>query len=133
MTATLQIKQSQYEARVPITVFALAGELDAGTRAQFEDEVLQAIDAGVRYIVLDLSQLSYISSAGLRVLYTLAKELSARGGMAGQESNPGTGSFKSPYLKLLNPTPNVRQALDVMGFTMSMDIYSDMQDAIKSF
>ena len=133
MAATLQIKQSQYEARLPVTVFALAGELDAGTRAQFEAEVRQAIDAGGQYIILDLSQLRYISSAGLRALYTLTKELSTKGGMAGQESNPGAGSFKSPYLKLLNPSSNVRQALDVMGFTMSMEIYGDIQDAVNSF
>ena len=133
MIDILQVKQFQHEARVPVRVFELAGELDGSNFEQFQEEVLQAVEAGARYVVLDLSQLSYISSAGLRALFRLAKALSAKGGIPTGSSNSNTSSFKSPYLKLFNPLPDVRRALDVMGFSMSMEIYSDLNEVLASF
>lgn len=132
MDAILQITQSQHEARVPVGVFELVGEIDASTSQQFQDEVQQAIDSGVRYVALDLSRLRYISSAGVRALFTLAKVLSAKGGtLPGVKTN--TGSFKSPYLKLFSPSPAIRQTLDLMGFTMSMEIHNDLSATLASF
>jgi anti-anti-sigma factor len=133
MASTLQIKQSRQAARVPVTVIELAGEMDASNYEQFQKEALQSIEAGALYVLLDFSQLSYISSAGLRALYILANALSAKGEIASGTINLNTGSFKSPYFKLFNPSPNVRQALDMMGFTMSMEIYSDFNQALASF
>ena len=133
MSAMFQIKESRHEARVPVTVFELAGELDAHSVEQFQKTTLQAIDTGTRYVILDLSQLSYISSAGLRGLFTLAKVLTAQGGMPAGSGIANKGSFKSPYLKLFNPSPNVKQVLDLMGFNMSMEIYSDLDQALASF
>jgi anti-anti-sigma factor len=132
MDALLQIKQSQHEARVPVTVFALAGEIDSSNSEQFQNEVEQAIQAGVRYVALDCSQLRYISSAGVRALFALAKMLSARG-EASAAGRPAPGSFKSPYLKLFHLAPVVRQTLDMMGFTMSMEIHKDLEQALASF
>jgi len=129
MTTLLQIKQTQHAARVPVTVFELAGELDGSNYDQLQKEGEQAIEAGIRYVVLDLSQLRYISSAGLRALYLLSKGLSAKSA----ESNVNAGAFKSSFLKLLNPSPTVHQALDVMGFNMSMDIHSNLDEALASF
>lgn len=76
---------------------------------------------------------NHVSSAGLRVLFMLAKALSAKGGLPTGSHNPNTSSFKSPYLKLFNPLPNVRRILDVMSFTMSMEINSDLNEALASF
>jgi len=128
MTTLLQIRQTQHAARVPVTVFELAGELDGSNYDQFQKEGQQAIEAGTRYVVLDLSQLRYISSAGLRALYMLSKGLSAK-----STESINAGAFKSSYLKLLNPSPTVHQALDVMGFNMSMDIHSNLDEALASF
>lgn len=133
MVSTLQIKQSQQEARVPVTVFELIGELDASNYDQFLKEAMAAVEAGARCVLLDMSQLKYISSAGLRALYTLQMALSEKGGMAAGGSDANPGSFKSPYLKLCNPSSNVHNALDMMGFTMSMDIHTDRAQALASF
>lgn len=131
MTIPFQVRQSQHEGRVPITVLELEGELDAKNFETFQNEAFQSIEAGARYVILDMSQLSYISSAGLRALFTIAKALAAKG--APDDKSNSQGAFKSPYLKLFNPPANVRQALDLMGFTMSIEIYSEMSDAIASF
>lgn len=131
MSTSFQVRQSQHDGRVPITMFELDGELDSQSSQSFQNEALQAVEAGTQYAILDLSRLSYISSAGLRSLLTVAKALAIKGGTADKGSN--SSAFKSPYLKLLNPPANVRQALDLMGFTMSMEIYSELAEAIASF
>lgn len=133
MNTDLQVKQSQQEARVPVTVFELVGEMDSSNVERFQTEAQQAINAGTRYVMLDLSQLSYISSGGLRALFVLAKALSTKDGTSSGHNISKTGSFKSPYLKLFKPTQNVRQVLDSIGFTMSIEIYNDINEAIASF
>jgi carnosine synthase len=126
MATFLKLKFSQHDGFVPVTVVQLAGELDSNTYNQFQTEALQEIEAGARHILLDFSHITYISSAGLRALHMIAKTLSARGAMQ-------AGLFKSPYLKLFNPSPIVYSALEVMGLTMSLEIYSDRDKALASF
>ena len=133
MVSNLQIKQSQQEARVSVTVFELDGDLDASNYEQFLKKSLEAVEMGARYVLLNLSQLKYVSSAGLRAIYTLEIALNDKGKMPAGDSNVNPGSSKSPYLKLYKPTPNVSNALDMMGFNMSMEIYNDINEALASF
>lgn len=132
MSIAFQFKQSTHEARVPVTLLKLKGELDSKSFETFQNEVMQMIDSGASYMVLDLQQLSFISSAGLRALFTIAKTLLAKGGVD-PTTDQNAVSFKSPYLKLLAPTSNIRQALDLMGFTVSLEIYNDLSEALASF
>lgn len=65
------------------TVARVAGRLDAATAPVFEKTCEEWIGKGTRRLVLDLSALDYVSSAGLRaVLSTMKKLKSAGGGMA---------------------------------------------------
>src|SRR5574342_84927 len=114
MTTQLKLKFSQHEGFVPVTVIQLTGELDSNTYEQFQTKVLQEIESGLRHVLLDVTQMTYISSAGLRVLYTIAKTLSAKDPQSAKRAEQ-TGAFKSSYLKLLNPSQNVYSALEVMG------------------
>ena len=68
------------ERKADAVVLALSGKLDATTAKHFEDKILTEIDSGERRFVIDLSQLSYISSAGLRVLYRVSAKLKEKGG-----------------------------------------------------
>ncbi len=63
-------------------VAELSGRLDARSAPDFERDVLAAADGleGERGVLLDLSGLEYISSAGLRSILLLAKRLSGSGG-----------------------------------------------------
>lgn len=60
---------------------ALAGRLDATTAPQLEEAVKQALEAGVQKLKLDLKEMPYISSAGLRVLLVAQKQMMKRQGM----------------------------------------------------
>lgn len=59
---------------------ALEGRLDTGTSPQLEAELKSSID-GVEELVLDLTDLAYMSSAGLRVLLAAQKVMNRQGKM----------------------------------------------------
>ena len=59
---------------------ALEGRLDTMTAPGLEAELKDSM-AGAESLVLDFSKLDYISSAGLRVLLSAHKAMSAKGGM----------------------------------------------------
>ena len=59
---------------------ALAGRLDTMTAPELEKELNAQLD-GAEKLVFDFSNVEYISSAGLRVLLSAHKKMSAKGGM----------------------------------------------------
>ena len=59
---------------------ALEGRLDTTTAPELETVVRISLD-GVTKLILDLSQLDYLSSAGLRVLLSAQKQMNRRGKM----------------------------------------------------
>lgn len=58
---------------------ALKGELDTLTAPDCERELGTAVRPGMEMLVLDMKELSYISSAGLRVVFKAAKQAKAAG------------------------------------------------------
>jgi len=61
-------------------LISLGGELDLYTAPRFEDALRQALDAGKRRIVIDLSEATFIDSTTLAVIVAGSKRLSAAGG-----------------------------------------------------
>ena len=83
---------------------ALQGRLDTVTSPELEAELKNSLD-GVDSLVLDLSGLEYISSAGLRVLLSAHKAMSGRSGM-----------------KVTNAGEIVREVFEVTGFSDILNI-----------
>jgi anti-anti-sigma factor len=63
----------QVAGRVPITVVALDGELDASNFERFIDEARTLYDAGTRNLLLDLSGLTFLASSGLVALHSIVR------------------------------------------------------------
>ena len=80
-----------------LTVY-LEGRLDTVTAPELESELMASLD-DVTDLVLDMKDLEYISSAGLRVLLTAQKSMSQKGSM-----------------KLINVNETVMEIFDVTGF-----------------
>ena len=132
----MNISVTQEQARVPVTVLQVVGRTDSASADEFEKKVMEVIDAGARYLVLDLSKIPYMSSAGLRVLKEAFNKLrSLSDGKDDKEMyrQINAGSFKSPHLRLLNPTKEVLEVLKMSGFDMLVPIEKDLQTAIASF
>lgn len=83
---------------------ALQGRLDTVTSPEVEAELKNSLD-GVDSLVMDLSGLEYISSAGLRVLLSAHKTMSGRSGM-----------------KVTNAGEIVREVFEVTGFSDILNI-----------
>ena len=78
--------------------FALEGRLDTVTAPSLENELKETLPA-VSALTLDFAKLDYISSAGLRVLLSAHKAMSAKGGM-----------------KVTNVNEIVQEVFEVTGF-----------------
>ena len=72
----MTIEKAQSNGTLTVT---LTGRLDTITSPDLEQALTDL--AGVSHLVLDFSQISYISSAGLRVLLALQKRMSKQGDM----------------------------------------------------
>jgi anti-anti-sigma factor len=74
LTTTVAIDEKNSVARV-----ALAGALNTDTAPRFEEQLQAVIAGGHDLTVLDMKELDYISSAGLRVIFKAAKQTKAAG------------------------------------------------------
>lgn len=134
----MDILVSTENGRVPVTVMQIEGNIDAQTYEQFQAKAEELIDAGTRYLLIDLSHSPFVSSAGLRALHQIFNKLRAR-----DTQNPtsdvevrrgiSAGTYKSPHLKLLNLSRETKTAFDLSGFDMFIETFSDMQTALDSF
>ena len=98
-----------------VLVVAPRGRLDTTTSPDLEKRLQGHVDAGVRQLVLDLSGIEYISSAGLRVLLLVAKKLRAAGG----------------EVVLCALGPAVRQVFELAGFLSIFPIEPSRTAAIE--
>ncbi|MDD4617315.1 MAG: STAS domain-containing protein, partial [Alphaproteobacteria bacterium] len=73
----MEIKEIRKES---IMILEVVGRLDASTSPALEQKFLSLLEKGNNDLVVDFSQLQYISSAGLRILLLAAKRTSASGG-----------------------------------------------------
>jgi anti-sigma B factor antagonist len=122
--------------RVPVTILRLKGNLDASTYQQLEDYALDAMKSGAKDLLLDLSDVHYISSAGLRALNSLYQRLHPDESISSMQvvgQGVRDGTYQSPHLKLLNPSQRVREVLSLAGFDMFLDIHDAEPDAINAF
>ena len=132
----MDITVSQEQGRVPVTVLHIAGKTDSASANEFEKKAMDVIDGGARHLVLDLSKIPYMSSAGLRVLqevFNKLREVSTGESDKEMYRKINDGSFKSPHLKLLNPTKEVMEVLKMSGFDMLVSIEHDLKAAVASF
>ena len=132
----MEITVTQEQGRVPVTVLHVQGDVNASTADQFLAEAQGAYDDGARDMLIDLSGVSLLSSAGLRTLHSIFNMLRSD---SPEESDEAVrkgltdGTFKSPHLKLLNPDKNVTQVLSMAGFDMFLEIHNNLKKAVASF
>jgi anti-anti-sigma regulatory factor len=136
----MNILASKAVGKVDVTVLRLEGELDGQTYESLIARVKDVYNAGSRNFLIDLTDLTYISSAGLVALHSAA--LLVRGealpdAEAGWSSIRSVGSRgalgKQEHIKLFNPREEVKSVLEMVGFDSSFDIFTDFDKAVNSF
>lgn len=85
-----------------LLVLAFSGQLNSANSLSVHDQIFGMLDSNIREVILDFVDLSYISSAGLRIVLELQKTMNHCGGK----------------MLVTNLMPNVRAAFDVSGLSV---------------
>jgi anti-anti-sigma regulatory factor len=132
----------QLSAGKPVTVMKIQGELDGRSYLNLIEEARQLYEAGTRHLLLDLSEMTFMSSAGLVGLHTVVMVMHGQqppdmedgwGVIHGIARDMNKPAGFDPYCKLLQPQPRVQKTLEVTGFSDILEIFADRDTAVNSF
>jgi anti-anti-sigma factor len=99
-----------------ILIVSVNGRLDAVASPDFDKEIGQLMDEGELTLVFDLSELQYISSAGLRSFLMIAKKIKATSGK----------------IALASLQDIVKQVFDISGFNQILPIFDSVDKALSN-
>jgi len=102
--------------RDEVTIVEISGNLDANTAPQAQEEIMPSVVPDCR-LVLDMSQCQYVSSAGLRLLLTIAKRVKATEG--GQWC-------------LASVSEEVMDVMEMTGFAQFFKTFDTVSEAIEA-
>jgi anti-sigma B factor antagonist len=88
---------------------SLAGSLDSDTAPQLQTSIDESMDDGLKTLILDMSNLEFLSSAGLRVIFSTNKVMGKR-----------NGKFLIAKLQ-----PQVRKVFEIIKALGSLDVFTD--------
>ena len=122
MNSDFKIVSEQRQDGVPVTIFHISGWLDAQSEAQLLETARLAYDEGARYLLINMSDLDTLTSAGMRALQKVY-----------QIFTPKEDQFKVAHLKLCNAPPQIYNVLGITGFLQNIPMYESMDSALESF
>jgi anti-anti-sigma factor len=89
------------------------GRVDTTNYNEFEKSVNELLTKEAKHLILDCSELNYISSSGLRVFLTIQKHMMSTGGK----------------FSLFAMQPGIKEIFDISGFSSIFSIYQDLETA----
>lgn len=107
----------EHEAKDAATIVYFFGKMDTSTSPQAEKYINQLIEEGNSNILLNLEELDFISSTGLRVILASGKELASSDGK----------------LTICNPNVTVNDVLAMSGFNKMFGVFESEQEALDSY
>jgi len=100
-----------------VSVMAVTGRVDSATAPELENSLKKLVEAAKTQIVLDLKNVEYMSSAGLRAMVSTLKAVKRVNG----------------DLRLASPSPRVEEVLRLAGLTSIFSIHPTRDEAVASF
>jgi anti-anti-sigma factor len=107
LTTNIAIDEDNSVARV-----SLVGALNSDTAPAFEQRLQTTVDKGYSLTVLDMKELDYISSAGLRVIFKAAKQAKAAGNR----------------LAAANRKPHIDKVFEILKALPDMAVFANDQE-----
>ena len=123
----MNISISEEQGRIPVTVFHVTGRINLGNADELTRRVQNSYQGGMRDLILDLSGVDSLTSAGLRAILIIMKLLNT------DSRDQPSSSDKSQHVKLLSPTEYVLITMKTAGFDRYLDIYESLPEALASF
>ncbi|MCO6488081.1 MAG: STAS domain-containing protein [Phaeodactylibacter sp.] len=107
----------QIHEKEGVKIMRIRGSLDTNTSSEAEVLFREVLQEGATRLLLDFSELDYISSAGLRVLLTTSKQLLGRG-----------------QLGIFNPNEQIREVFEMTGLIgLIFNIFESEGQAMQNF
>ncbi len=106
-----------------VDILSIDGRMQAPEAAQLQERINQLFAEGRFRIVLDLKNLEYVSSPGLRVLIEARK----------RAREWKLTDFDRGDVRIVNLPPRIKEVFDLTGFTSLFQVYDDLVDAVGSF
>lgn len=122
MGSAFKITKEQVQGSVSITVLHVHGWLDAQSEEALLAEARAVYDEGGRYVVIDLEEVTTLTSAGMRALQKVFRMYT-----------PEEERYKVAHVKMCNAPPQVYHVLGITGFLQSIQNYESLQAAVDSF
>lgn len=136
----MEIIVSQKQNTSPVTIMKLQGDLDGSSYQYFIDEAQKLYDAGTHNLLLDMSELTFLSSAGLAGLHRIARVYNGEDRSTMEEGwsaihvmGKERDSGFQKHVKLLNPSEKILDVLDTVGFKTFFEIFTEIDPAMASF
>ena len=98
-------------------VVTVKGRVDSATTPELEKTLQALLDGHRNYIVAELAEVEYMSSAGLRALVSALKAAKKGGG----------------EVVIARPSARVREVIDLAGLSSVFTMYDDVVEAVGSF
>jgi anti-anti-sigma factor len=117
----------------PVTILHFEGNLDGQTEGLAVEKAREVFDSGNKHLVIDLSNVEMVTSAGLRAMHTIYKMFTPTDAIQAWNAEHADETFKSPYFVLAQPSSQVHYILSIAGFLQSICIFPSMQEALDSF
>ena len=132
-----EISTSEGYGHKAVAIIHLKGEFDAAAADQFDAQAKEMVDEGAEDVLVDLSNLTYMSSTGFRSLHNLFYMLHPEGSEEHKrvmDEGVRKGTYKAPHLKLLNPNKRVMDLLTMVSADMYLEIIQgDLLNAVGAF
>ena len=131
----MEINVSLQQASEPVAIMRLKGDIDASNFLEVVDKAQEIYKKPARNLIIDLSEVPYISSAGLVAIHKIALLYSGVRQEVEENSRPDfthSGQARK-HVKLLSPQPVVAHILEITGLKNFFKIFDDLESAIKSF
>jgi anti-anti-sigma factor len=111
-SAAIKVRQDKHG----ILVIAPQGQVDSLTAGELDTVISDVIDKGSAQIIVDLAEVSYISSRGLKALVSGWRKTQDKGGR----------------FAICSVAPRVQSIVETIGFNQIFDIYPTLDDALRA-
>ena len=132
----MEITVTIHEAEHPIAIMQVKGEISAANYMEVVNKAQELFGNPVRHLIIDLSGVTAVSSAGLVGLHKIALDYSGVPQQVDDDDSRPDFTHNSnarKFVKLLNPQPDVDEALKKAGLKLFFKVYTDLESAIQSF
>lgn len=113
----MEMLELEVQSLKKVDVVKLKGRIDSANVGEFESALNALQQQGRHCLVLDMTNLNYMSSAGLRTMVSALKMSKSKGG----------------NVAIAAPTPSMVDTLTLVGFQTLFPQYDDVLQAVDSF